>query len=109
MENFDDLLAEFAAYEPQLVLMDVSLPHFNGYYWCAEIRKVSKVPIIFISSASDIMNIVMAMNMGIMGVWYGTVSYTHLDVYKRQISVLMRAQASSTKSIALSGRKRSLI
>lgn len=64
VENFDGLLAEFAAYEPQLVLMDVSLPHFNGYYWCAEIRKVSKVPIIFISSASDNMNIVMAMNMG---------------------------------------------
>lgn len=64
VEDFGDLLAEFAAYEPQLVLMDVSLPHYNGYYWCAEIRKVSKVPIIFISSASDNMNIVMAMNMG---------------------------------------------
>ena len=63
-ERFEDLLAEFATYEPQLVLMDVSLPYYNGYYWCAEIRKVSKVPIIFISSASDNMNIVMAMNMG---------------------------------------------
>lgn len=63
-ERFEDLLAEFATYEPQLVLMDVSLPYYNGYYWCAEIRKVSKVPIIFISSAADNMNIVLAMNMG---------------------------------------------
>lgn len=64
VDDFSDLLSEFAAYEPQLVLMDVSLPHYNGYYWCAEIRKLSKVPIIFLSSASDNMNIIMAMNMG---------------------------------------------
>lgn len=51
-------------YDPQLVLLDISLPFYNGYYWCAEIRKLSKVPIIFISSASDKMDIVMAMNMG---------------------------------------------
>lgn len=63
-EDFSDLLTEFAAYDPQLVLMDVSLPYYNGHYWCAEIRKISKVPIIFISSVSDNMNIVMAMNMG---------------------------------------------
>jgi DNA-binding response OmpR family regulator len=44
--------------------MDITLPFFNGYHWCSEIRKISKVPIIFISSASDNMNIVMAMNMG---------------------------------------------
>ncbi len=62
--NFENVLSEFAGYDPQLVLMDVSLPFFSGYYWCAEIRKVSKVPIIFISSASDNMNIVMAVNMG---------------------------------------------
>ncbi|HBA64313.1 MAG TPA: DNA-binding response regulator, partial [Lachnospiraceae bacterium] len=64
VQNFRDVLAEFARYNPQLVLMDISLPFFNGYHWCSEIRKVSKVPIIFISSASDNMNIVMAMNMG---------------------------------------------
>lgn len=62
--NFRNVMAEFAEYAPHLVLMDISLPFFNGYYWCNEIRKVSKVPIIFISSASDNMNIVMAMNMG---------------------------------------------
>lgn len=62
--DFRHVLAEFVAYDPQLVLMDISLPFFNGYHWCAEIRKVSKVPIIFISSAADNINIVMAVNMG---------------------------------------------
>lgn len=62
--DFKDVLAAFASFNPQLVLLDISLPFFNGYHWCNEIRKLSKVPIIFISSASDNMNIVMAMNMG---------------------------------------------
>lgn len=62
--NFRNVMADFAEYAPHLVLLDISLPFFNGYYWCSEIRKVSKVPVIFISSASDNMNIVMAMNMG---------------------------------------------
>ena len=64
VQDFRNVLAEFAEFDPQLVLLDISLPFFNGYHWCSEIRKVSKVPIIFISSASDNMNIVMAMNMG---------------------------------------------
>lgn len=64
VENFRNVMETFAEYAPHLVLMDISLPFFNGYYWCGEIRKVSKIPIIFISSASDNMNIVMAMNMG---------------------------------------------
>lgn len=64
VENFQDVLGEFLDFSPQLVLLDISLPFFNGYHWCSEIRKVSKVPIIFISSTSDNMNIVMAMNMG---------------------------------------------
>lgn len=63
-ENFREILSEFGKENPQLVLLDISLPFFNGYYWCGEIRKISKVPIIFISSAADNMNIVMAMNMG---------------------------------------------
>lgn len=62
--DFKDVLTEFVSYNPQLVLLDITLPYFNGYHWCSEIRKVSKVPIIFISSASDNMNIVMAVNMG---------------------------------------------
>ena len=63
-QNFRDVMAELARFDPHLVLLDVSLPFFNGYHWCSEIRKTSQVPIIFISSASDNMNIVMAMNMG---------------------------------------------
>ena len=62
--DFKNVLSTFAVYDPQLVLLDISLPFYNGYHWCSEIRKVSKVPIIFISSASDNMNIVMAVNMG---------------------------------------------
>ena len=64
VSDFSNIMAEFAMFAPQLVLMDVKLPFYNGYYWCSEIRKVSKVPIIFISSASENMNIVMAVNMG---------------------------------------------
>ena len=64
VKDFRNVLQEFAGYDPHLVLMDITLPFFNGYHWCAQIRKVSRVPIIFISSASDNMNIVMAMNMG---------------------------------------------
>ncbi len=64
VEDFANVMAEFARFDPQLVLLDIALPFFNGYYWCGKIREVSKVPIIFISSASDNMNIIMAMNMG---------------------------------------------
>jgi DNA-binding response OmpR family regulator len=62
--DFSDVLSAFVAYDPQLVLLDIGLPFFNGYHWCRQIRSVSKVPIVFISSASENMNIVMAMNMG---------------------------------------------
>ena len=62
--DFRGILREFAEFSPHIVLMDISLPFYDGYYWCSEIRRVSKVPIIFISSASDNMNIIMAMNMG---------------------------------------------
>ena len=63
-EDFGNVLGTFAACSPHLVLMDIGLPFYNGYYWCAQIRQISKVPIIFVSSASDNMNIVMAVNMG---------------------------------------------
>lgn len=62
--DFENVMPLFASYNPHLVLLDISLPFYNGYHWCSEIRKVSKVPIVFISSASDNMNIVMAVNMG---------------------------------------------
>ena len=64
VRDFLHVMKEFAEYDPHLVLLDIGLPYFNGYYWCGEIRKVSKVPVIFISSAGDNLNIVMAMNMG---------------------------------------------
>lgn len=64
IRDFHNVMAEFADQDPQLVLIDIGLPFMDGYHWCSEIRKVSKVPIIFISSAADNMNIIMAMNMG---------------------------------------------
>lgn len=63
-QKFDRIMTEFADYEPQLVLMDIGLPFYNGYHWCTQIRKVSNVPVVFLSSAADNMNIVMAVTMG---------------------------------------------
>lgn len=63
-EDFRNVLAECTAFDPQLVLLDITLPFYNGYHWCQELRRVSNVPVVFLSSASDNMNIVMAMNMG---------------------------------------------
>lgn len=63
-KDFDNVVQKFIEFAPQLVILDVMLPLFDGFHWCQEIRKISKVPIIFLSSANDNMNIVMAMNMG---------------------------------------------
>lgn len=62
--DFQEVLSAFHSFQPDLVILDISLPFYNGYHWCSEIRKESAVPIVFLSSASDNMNIVMAMNMG---------------------------------------------
>lgn len=64
VEDFMEVLSLFVKEEPHLVLMDIGLPLFNGYHWCQEIRKVSKVPIMFLSSRDQDMDIVMAINMG---------------------------------------------
>lgn len=64
VKNFRKILEEFSKIQPHLVIMDIGLPAFDGYHWCTEIRRISKVPIVFLSSASDNMNMVMAMNMG---------------------------------------------
>ena len=64
VDDFNNVLKIFAESGPHLVLMDIGLPFFNGYHWCAQIRNISKVPVIFMSSMSDNMNIVMAINMG---------------------------------------------
>ena len=63
-QDFQDVMAAFTAFSPELVILDIMLPFFNGFYWCERIRQVSHVPIVFLSSASDNMNIVMAVSMG---------------------------------------------
>lgn len=62
--DFRNVLEEFTQFDPHLVLMDIGLPFFDGYHWCSRIRQISKVPIVFLSSASDNMNVIMAINMG---------------------------------------------
>lgn len=64
VSDFQNVLSEFLDFSPHLILLDIMLPFFNGYHWCSKIRQVSNVPIVFLSSASDNMNIVMAINMG---------------------------------------------
>lgn len=64
VRDFRNVLSEFVQIQPDLVLMDISLPFFDGFHWCSEIRKLSRVPIIFISSASENLSLIMAMNMG---------------------------------------------
>lgn len=62
--DFKNVIEDFVQNQPNLVILDLNLPFYNGFYWCSEIRKLSKIPLIFISSANDNMNSVMAMNMG---------------------------------------------
>ena len=64
VEDFKNVMEEFSNVQPDLVLLDIGLPFYNGYHWCSSIRRISDVPIIFLSAAGDNMNIVMAMNMG---------------------------------------------
>ena len=64
VRDFQRVSAEFAEARPQLVLLDIMLPFYDGYHWCTEIRKLSSVPIVFLSSVSDNMNIVTAMDLG---------------------------------------------
>lgn len=87
LENLNNVVAEFQAEKPQLVLLDIVLPFFNGYYWCQEIRKISKVPIIFISSKNENMDIVMAMQFG--GDDYIT-KPINLDVTIAKIQAMLR-------------------
>lgn len=64
VSDFKNVMEYFLEFDPHMVLMDISLPFFNGYHWCSEIRKRSQIPVIFLSAASDNMNIVMAISMG---------------------------------------------
>ena len=63
-KDFHNLIPDFIRYDPHLVLMDIMLPFYNGYHWCSEIRRISNVPVVFLSSASENMNIIMAIHMG---------------------------------------------
>lgn len=64
VRDFRNIMRDFVDFDPHMVLVDVMLPFYNGYHWCTQIRKISEVPVVFISSASQSMNIVMAMEMG---------------------------------------------
>lgn len=96
VENLSDVMSEFTKINPQLVLLDIMLPYFNGYYWCQEIRKVSNVPIIFISSKSENMDIVMAMQFG--GDDYIT-KPINMDVTIAKIQALLRRSYNFTNEI----------
>lgn len=87
VQDFREVLTEFAEYKPHLVLLDIGLPFYNGHYWCAQIRQISQVPVIFVSSASDNMNIVMAVNMG--GDDFVTKPF-ELEVLSAKVQALLR-------------------
>lgn len=96
--DFGDVLGHFGRFLPQLVLMDIGLPFYNGYYWCGEIRKISQVPVIFVSSASENMNIVMAMNMG--GDDFITKPFD-LEVFAAKVQAILRRTYSFSSQTAL--------
>lgn len=87
IENFENVLEEFAKHNPHLVIMDINLPCFDGFYWCRKIRDISKVPIIFLSSRDSNMDIVMAVNMG--GDDYVTKPFS-MDILLVKIQALLR-------------------
>lgn len=87
VKDFNKVLVEVIEKKPHLVLLDISLPFYNGFYWCSEIRKKSKVPIIFLTSHTENMDLVMAMNMG--GDDYITKPFS-MDVLVVKIQALLR-------------------
>ena len=93
--NFEHILNDFLAQSPQLVLLDINLPYFDGFYWCRKIREVSKVPIIFLSSRDNHMDMVMAMNMG--GDDFMQKPF-YTDVLVAKIQALMRRTYSYTQT-----------
>ncbi|WP_346887059.1 response regulator transcription factor [Clostridium sp. UBA1056] len=87
IENFDSILKEFIEKEPQLVIMDVNLPYYDGFYWCKKIREVSKVPILFLSSRDSNMDLIMGINNG--GDDYITKPFS-IEVLITKINALLR-------------------
>ena len=102
VKNFRKILQEFLAIQPHLVIMDIGLPAFDGYYWCQEIRKVSSVPILFLSSASEKMDMVMAMNMG--GDDF-TAKPFDIDVLSAKISAMLRRSYDYAGNMSVLGHK----
>ncbi|MFT8872319.1 MAG: response regulator transcription factor [Sporolactobacillus sp.] len=94
-QNFRSVRQEIETEDPNLILMDISLPYFNGFYWTTEIRKKTTTPIIFLSSADDDMNQVMAMNMGADD--YVTKPFS-IDVLKAKINALLRRTYNFSQS-----------
>ncbi|EMG28429.1 hypothetical protein X560_2459 [Listeria fleischmannii 1991] len=87
VSDFNNILNEFLEFEPQLVILDVNLPYFDGFYWCNQIREVSNVPIIFLSSRNSRMDQIMGMNMG---ADYYIEKPVDLDVLMARINALLR-------------------
>ena len=87
VQNFEDILKEFVKHNPHLVIMDINLPYFDGFYWCKKIRDISRVPIIFLSSRDSNMDIVMAVNMG--GDDYVTKPFS-MDILLAKMQALIR-------------------
>lgn len=85
--EFNQVLEEYISKKPHLILLDISLPFYNGFYWCSEIRKVSNVPILFLSSHTENLDIVMAMNMG--GDDYITKPYS-IEIVIAKIQAVLR-------------------
>lgn len=87
VDNFENITSEFACKKPDLVIMDVNLPYFDGFYFCNKIREISKVPIVFVSSRDTNMDIIMAMNTG--GDEYITKPFS-MDILIAKINALLR-------------------
>lgn len=87
VKDFKNVLEDFMKEDPKLILLDINLPYFDGFYWCQKIREVSKVPIIFISSRNTNMDMIMAMNMG--GDDFVTKPFS-LEVLQVKIKALLR-------------------
>ena len=98
VKNFRKILSDFSEIQPHLVIMDIGLPFFDGYYWCTEIRKISKCPILFLSSVSDHMNMIMAMNMG--GDDFVAKPFD-IDVLFAKIQALLRRAYNYTQEISI--------
>ncbi len=92
VEDFSDVMQAFHQCRPQLVLLDIALPYYNGYYWCTEIRRRSDVPVLFISSRTEDMDIVMAMQMG--GDDYIVKPFSNMELLMRVKAILRRSSGA---------------